>query len=162
MILSSPIFHVLRRSRKPHPCFTDERLKPHRGSVAKTRGQGGTPSRLLFYFSKFRLVWCPLCASASSNPSLPWVFKVGFGHKWTSRAGRVRGRGGNGGCKAASQPFKARPCGCWGSRASRGWDHTFLGVADHDVLSAAFPEELPVDLKHRKLGEHGRVGLGRP
>lgn len=32
----------------------------------------------------------------------------------------------------------------------------FPGGADgHGVLSAAFPEELPADLKHRKLGERG-------
>ena len=30
-------------------------------------------------------------------------------------------------------------------------------IDDRPVLSsAAFPEELPVDLKHRKLGEQGR------
>ena len=35
-------------------------------------------------------------------------------------------------------------------------EHPYPGADDHGVLSAAFPEELPVDLKHRKLGEQGR------
>ena len=35
-------------------------------------------------------------------------------------------------------------------------EHPCPGADDRGVLSAAFPEELPVDLKHRKLGEQGR------
>lgn len=35
-------------------------------------------------------------------------------------------------------------------------EHPYPGADDRGVLSAAFPEEVPVDLKHRKLGEQGR------
>ena len=35
-------------------------------------------------------------------------------------------------------------------------EHPYPGADDRGVLSAAFPEELPADLKHRKLGEQGR------
>lgn len=63
--------------------------------------------------------------------------------------------------KATSQPFKARPYGLVGPQASSGLEHYFPGAADRDVLSAAFPEELPVDRKHRKLGEQGGLGPGR-
>lgn len=42
---------------------------------------------------------------------------------------------------------------CWGPGAPPGLEHPFPGADDLGVLSVAFPEELPVDLKHRKLGE---------
>ena len=45
-------------------------------------------------------------------------------------------------------------------QAPPGVEYPFPGAVDHSVLSAAFPEELPVDLKHRKLGEQGGWVLG--
>ena len=55
--------------------------------------------------------------------------------------------------KATSQSLKARPAEV---RSPSGLGTPLPWADDRGVLSAAFPEELPVDLKHRKLGEQGR------
>lgn len=49
---------------------------------------------------------------------------------------------------------------CWGPGAPPGWEHPSPGPADPGVLSSAFPEELPADRKHRKLGEQGWCARG--
>lgn len=86
---------------------------------------------------------------------------MGFGHKQTVKGGGREWPGEeNGTPKATSQPFKAKLLGLLGSRSPSWLGHPFPGAADHGVLSAAFPEELPVDLKHRKLGEQGWSAQG--
>ena len=65
----------------------------------------------------------------------------------------VGGRGGKG--TARPLPSHLRQ-GLLRSGAPPALEHPCPGADDRGVLSAAFPEELPVDLKHRKLGEQGR------
>lgn len=88
-------------------------------------------------------------------PDCPVSFQVGFGYKQTDEG---NGQGAEVG--PPRPPPRQSYLTCWGPGTPPGWEPPFPGPADPGVLSAAFPEELPADLKHRKLGEQGRWAWG--
>lgn len=90
-------------------------------------------------------------------PHCPVSFEVGFGFKQMDKGGR---NGQGKGVGPPGPPPRQSYLACWGPGAPPGWEHPSPGPADPGVLSAAFPEELPADLKHRKLGEQGGWAQG--